>query len=505
MFFSFISFLKLTINIKIIFNIIDKYMTTRVTDKSSGISNNIESLTETISLFIFRRDYRLDDNTSLIKACTDSNVVYPIFIITPEQTSDTNKYRSLNSIQFLTESLKDLQIQLNNRLAIYYGENSTIIKHLIQKHKINNIYFNKDYTPYAIKRDKEIMDMCTTNKVNVISEEDYTLTKLDSVKTGSDTGYTMFTPYMTKAKKQKVNVPVKFKKVWDNKIKLIEKENNIDKLERLYTENINLSVRGGRTNALSILKHAKHFDKYHLERNNLMYETTKLSAYIKFGCVSIREIYNEFKKKIPATSSFFNELYWHDFYAQAIYHYPTVMTKKFLDDRFGNIKWEGDKSHFIRWCQGLTGFPVVDAGMRQMNATGFMHNRARMIVASFLVKTLLCDWKWGEKYFATKLVDYDPCSNIGGWLWTSGGGFDSQPYFRIFNPKLQSEKFDENCEYIKKWIPELKDVPPKDIHNWDETCDTYLDDKTKNIKYVKPIVDYSKKRIEALEMYKKYM
>jgi deoxyribodipyrimidine photo-lyase len=227
-----------------------------------------------------------------------------------------------------------------------------------------------------------------------------------------------------------------------------------------------------------------------------------LSAYIKFGCVSIREIYHDFKKKISTSSSFFNELYWHDFYAQAVYFYPVVLTKKVLDERFGDIKWKGNKLHFKRWCVGLTGFPIVDAGMRQLNATGFMHNRARMIVASFLVKTLLCDWKLGEKYFASKLVDYDPCSNIGGWLWVAGGGFDSQPYFRIFNPWMQAEKFDENCEYIKKWIPELKDVPVKDIHNWNETCDDYL---AKGIRYNKPIVDYSKKRIEALDMYKKYM
>jgi deoxyribodipyrimidine photo-lyase len=174
-----------------------------------------------------------------------------------------------------------------------------------------------------------------------------------------------------------------------------------------------------------------------------------------------------------------------------------------MDERFDKIKWSGTQELFEKWCNGETGFPVVDAAMKQINTTGFMHNRARMIVASFLVKTLMCNWRWGEKYFAQHLLDYDPCSNVGGWLWSAGGGFDSQPYFRIFNPWLQSEKFDKNAEYIKKWLPELKDVPPKDIHTWNESYVKYTD--SDKIKYPKPCVDYSANRVKALETYKKYL
>ena len=207
-----------------------------------------------------------------------------------------------------------------------------------------------------------------------------------------------------------------------------------------------------------------------------------------------------FLKNLPSTSDFFDELYWHDFYAQAIYHFPKVLEGKSMDERFDKIKWSGSYAMFEKWCAGETGFPVVDAAMKQINTTGFMHNRARMIVASFLVKTLLCDWRWGEKYFAQKLVDYDPSSNVGGWLWTAGGGFDSQPYFRIFNPWTQSEKFDSNAEYIKYWLPQLKDVPPKDLHTWNLSYTKYHD-----IDYPSPCVDYSVNRIKALELYKKYL
>jgi deoxyribodipyrimidine photo-lyase len=461
----------------------------------------------TESIFIFRRDLRPYDNTGLIKACKESSKVYPIFIVNPIQVGDKNSYKSENSINFMHESLVELDNLIDNKLSIFHGDNQQVIDEIINDENmkgIKKVYTNMDYTPYARQRDSELKTLLEKYNIELVLTEDYTLTPIESIKTDSGTPYTKFTPYKNKAKKIPVHKPVSFTTVMNNKlssinIKTFKHLSNLSVLEKYYTPNENLNVHGGRSFALAILKKSKQFDQYGENRNTLTYKTTQLSAYIKFGCVSLREIYHGFLKNIPSTSPFFDELYWHDFYAQAIYHYPKVLEGKSMDDRFDQIEWNCNKENFVKWCNGKTGFPVVDAAMHQLNETGYMHNRARMIVASFLVKTLLCNWRWGEKYFAQKLVDYDPSSNVGGWLWTAGGGFDSQPYFRIFNPWTQSEKFDPNGEYIKEWLPELKDIPPKDLHTWNESHSKY------NIKYSKPIVDYSENRKKALDLYKKYL
>ena len=459
------------------------------------------------SIFIFRRDFRLDDNTGLIKACSESSKVYPIFIVNSKQVSNHNSYKSSNSIQFMYESLKELEMLLKNKLTVYNATNGSdikIIKSIIKLDKnINKVYMNQDYTPYSRHREQEIKEFLEKENIELILTEDYTLTPITSVLTDAGTPYTKYTPYHNKAMKIKVKTPEKF----DNKffIKLEKLSNGnasgVNVLTKYFTTNSELNVHGGRELALNIINNANNFNEYAKNRNDLTYKTTFLSAYIKFGCVSMREIFYGFQQKLPNTSSFFNELYWHDFYAQAIYHYPKVLQGHSMDQRFDKIKWSGSYSLFEKWCNANTGFPVVDAAMKQINTTGYMHNRARMIVASFLVKTLLCDWRWGEKYFAQNLLDYDPCSNVGGWLWTAGGGFDSQPYFRIFNPWTQSEKFDKNAEYIKHWLPELRDVPAKDIHNWSETYSKY----TNTVKYPSPCVDYSANRIKALDLYKTYL
>ena len=464
------------------------------------------------SIFIFRRDFRLDDNTGLLKACNESDIVYPIFIVNPIQVTDKeNKYKSQNSIQFMHESLKELEQLSNHKLTVFYGNDIKIIDELLknQNTKITKIYSNKDYTPYAIKRDSEIKDLLTKKYTDIefIQTEDYTLTPLESVKTDNGTPYTKYTPYHNKASKIPIPKPVNFSKKFLDKLKNLSKsdssfisDSGCDILKKYYNMNPDLNVNGGRSLGIKIIKNSKNFSDYVKNRNDLTYKTTFLSGYIKFGCISLREVYYGFLKNLPANSAFFNELYWHDFYAQAIYFNPKVLQGKSMDERFDKIKWEGTPSLFEKWCKGETGFPVVDAAMKQINKTGFMHNRARMIVASFLVKILLCDWRLGEKYFAQNLLDYDPCSNVGGWLWSAGGGFDSQPYFRIFNPWTQSEKFDKNTEYIKKWLPELINVPAKDIHTWDKSYMKYPD-----INYSKPIVDYSVNRVKALELYKKYL
>ena len=472
------------------------------------------------SLFIFHRDLRLDDNTGLIKACHESSQVYPIFIINKLQVSDKNSYKSQNAIQFMHESLKELKDLTDNKISFFLADNNNnkqtetkILINLVKKLKIDKVYSNKDYTPYARKRDNEIKDVLDKEKVEFISTEDYTLTGLDEIKTNSYTFYTKYTPYKNKAKLIKVNEPVIFTKSMKNKLMKISASISSQSIdlnileEKYYHKNININVNGGRSLGMKILQNSKKFKDYVENRNMLTYKTTFLSAYIKFGCVSLREVYYAFKKNIDKGSSFFDELYWHDFYAQAIYHNNKVLEGKSMDERFDKIQWTGTREVFNKWCNGETGFPVVDAAMKQLNTTGYMHNRARMIVASFLVKILMCNWRWGEKYFAQQLVDYDPSSNVGGWLWSAGGGFDSQPYFRIFNPWTQSLKFDPNAEYIKKWLPQLNPIPPKDIHNWSETYSQYIGSGLGNdkIKYIKPCVDYTANRVKTLEIYKKYL
>ena len=230
-------------------------------------------------------------------------------------------------------------------------------------------------------------------------------------------------------------------------------------------------------------------------RNILKCNTSILSAYIKFGCISIREVYHFFKDTFGLSSELIRQLIWRDFYAHVLFAYPNV-----LDKSSNKIKWMKNKGYFDKWCSGNTGFPIIDACMRQLNNTGWMHNRGRLVTSCFLVKTLLLDWREGEKYFANKLIDYDVASNNGNWQWISGTGVDSMPYFRTFNPWTQSENYDNDAEYIKQWVPELNDVEPKDIHNWDEMYKKY-----KDINYPKPIVEFRKQRIKSLELYKKYL
>ena len=255
-------------------------------------------------------------------------------------------------------------------------------------------------------------------------------------------------------------------------------------------------ITGGRTNALKQLKDTKNTQqKYDQMRNILTHNTSLLSAYIKFGCVSVREVYHYFKDMFGLSSEIMRQLIWRDFYAHVLFAYPNV-----LDKNSNKIKWMKNKGYLDKWRTGNTGYPVVDACMRQLNKTGWMHNRGRLITSCFLVKTLLLDWKEGETYYATKLIDYDVASNNGNWQWISGTGVDSMPYFRTFNPWTQSEKYDKDAEYIKKWVPELVDVEPKDIHNWNVMFNNY-----KSINYPKPIVEFSKQRTKSLELYKKYL
>lgn len=444
------------------------------------------------SLFIFRRDFRLIDNSGFIECYNNSDEIIPIFIFTPEQI-ENNEYFSSNSLQFLVESLEELNKEI--KIHYYYGNNVTILKSILEDYKYNSIYFNMDYTQYARKRDDEINSFCNENKLKCTMVEDYLLSPIGTYLKIDGEPYQKYTPFKNNAQKTKINTPNTLKLNY-KKCGNISKKSHITSIFDIkdlpYTYNHNVIIKGGRTNALDILKNLKNFKNYDKVRNNLITPTTHLSAYIKYGCISIREVYKAFS----INEVLINQLYWREFYFYLTYYFPHVLHGKSLKEKYDKIKWENNPKVFEAWKNGITGFPVVDAAMRELNTTGFMHNRGRLITSSILIKILNCDWRLGEKYFATKLIDYDPSVNNGNWQWSSGSGADSQPYNRIFSPWQQAIDNDPECLYIKKWIPELIDIPNKDILDWENNYSKY------SIKYPKPIVDYKFMRKEILKTYK---
>jgi len=460
-----------------------------------------------MNIFIHHKDLRYQDNTTLNLMSKELKDIIPIFIFPPEQIdSKKNKYFSHNFVQFMCESLIELKkdyLKKNGKLNFYKGDTLDVLKDIHKKYKIENIGFNVDYSPYAKKRDISIINWAKKENINIYNEEDILLQNLlegDTKSKNSGDPYKVFTPFMKYLRSTyDVRNISKKKPSLINKSIITKYSINDKDLKLFYQQNDNLNVKSGRHEAKKKLKLIKKQQEYDEMRNCLTYKTTHLSAYTNLGLLSIREIYHYCLEKLGKDNGIINELYWRDFYYNIIYFYPQVVGNSFKE-KYDNIKWRNDKKEFKLWCEGKTGFPIVDACMRQMNTIGYMHNRGRMIVASFLTKDLLIDWRWGEKYFATQLQDYSISANNGGWQWTAGTGTDSQPYFRIFNPWSQSKSYDPNCEYIKKWIPELEDVNNKDIHEWDKKYKDY-----KNIKYPEPIVDHKKERLNTLKVYKKYI
>ena len=450
-------------------------------------------------LFIFRRDFRLTDNTALLKASKECDKIYTIFVFTPEQVTDKNRFKSGISIAFMIGALGEVSKEIKQKggkLVTLFGENDTVVEKCIDSWGIDCVYWNRDYTPYAKKRDASLEKMCRKKGTTVSVSEDYYLHAPDTILTGNGTAYMKYTPYMNKAMSKGLPSPsasrVSFlsrstKKIGNHEITLKDALKTFVDTEQELVETFK------REKAIEILRKAAQFKNYDKTRNDLEGETTRLSAPIKYGIVSIREVARAFKNN----KALLRQLVWRDFYAQILNAEPRVLGEA-LKEKYDKIKWEGSHAHFVKWCKGETGFPIVDAGMRELNETGYMHNRARLIVASFLIKTLLVDWQKGEKYFATKLVDYDPASNNGNWQWVASTGADSQPYFRIFNPWSQSKEHDPDAIYIKRWIPELEEVSAKCIHTWDVCCSK---EECKGIDYPAPIVDYKVQREKALKMY----
>ena len=386
------------------------------------------------------------------------------------------------------------------------------MKTLVNTLNIDYIGYNKDFTPYSIKRDLKIEKLAKSMNVNIISLEDYTLHKFESSVLNNPTTktyYKKFTPFYNNILNQNQEpLPVvKVIKFIAKKLSTIEKnltysitiDEAYDKF--LSVPNRNLILFGGRSHAKQLLKLSKIYQQdYTNSRNDLSVKTSQMSAYLKYGCISIREVYFYWKRHFGLMSDLIRQLYWREFYAYILFKNPKNLGSA-MNDKYDRIKWNTSKNSsklLQAWKDGKTGFPVVDAGMRQLNETGYMHNRARLIVASFLVKTLFIDWREGEKYFAQKLLDYDVASNNGNWQWIAGSGVDSQPYFRIFNPWNQSSTHDPECVYIKTFVKELDNVPSKHIHEWYNYHKDYSE-----MTYPKPIVEYTEMKDLVLMEYKK--
>ena len=455
-------------------------------------------------LFIFHRDFRIDDNVGLIDAAKSCDKLYTCFIFTNEQVT-RNSYKSKNSIQFMIESLKDLSKEINasnGKLIILHQSIVSGLKQLINDLNIECLYFNEDYTPYAKKRIENIHDLCKKEKIKCDTFHDYCLNKPGTILNGSGNIYVKFTPYY-----EKVILNTEFKPISKYKItnfakttKNLDHVITFDKATQRFVGDLNdhIAINGGRDLALLRLKDAsKRLKNYDETRDIMSEDTSMLSAYIKYGCVSIREVLYEFYKKYGKHNEFIRQLIWRDFYMHILDAYPDSLGK-FHGNLYKNFSWGSNNAYLDAWKNGKTGFPLVDAGMRQMNKTGYMHNRCRMIVATFLSKILMLDWKEGEKYFAQQLVDYDVASNSGNWQAVVGGGHYSMPYFRVLSPWAQSDKNDPDCDYIKKWVPELKDVENKHIHKWYKYYK-----KNKDVKYPKPMVDFDKQLEKYLTKMKK--
>ena len=419
-----------------------------------------------ISIFWYRRDLRLEDNTGLFEALNENENVLPIFIfddsILDELPEDDAR------VNFIYESLSKINKQLNNHhasLQIFKGQIDDVWEKLVTTYDIKKVYSNKDYEPYAIKRDQKIKEFLNSKGIEMKTFKDQVIFEEDEIVKADGKPYTVFTPYKRKWLENFTKVNLNLIANFDNFYKKII---DFPSLNQLGLKNSIIKVKKYSLKNVSTYSETRNFPN--------LDSTSYLSPHLRFGTISVRQIITELKNK---SETFLSELIWREFFMQIIYHFPHVVTKNFRP-KYDGIQWVNDKKDYIKWCQGKTGYPLVDAGMRQLNETGYMHNRVRMVTAGFLCKHLLIDWRYGEAYFAKKLLDYELSSNNGNWQWAAGTGCDAAPYFRIFNPIEQLKKFDKSLTYTKKWVKDFE-TP----------------------KYPNPIVDHKYARNRALEAYKK--
>jgi len=413
---------------------------------------------DTVSIFWFRRDLRLQDNAGLYYALRSGSKVLPIFIF------DTNILNDLQNkadkrVDFIYRTIEHLHEQLQKMgsgLYVYYGTPQACYKELMQNYTIASVHTNHDYEPYAAQRDTEIAALLHTQNIPFHTYKDQVIFERAEVVKDNKQPYTVYTPY-SRRWKEKLNdfyvKPYPTNKYFDRLLKY-------DAPPMATLASMGFEITDIHIPPAHLNEHIAH--TYDKTRNfPAQHGTTRMGMHLRFGTVSIRALATQ---ALALNDTLLNELIWREFYQMILWHFPHVVGNSFKPE-YDKIKWRNNEKEFEAWCTGNTGFPIVDAGMRELNETGYMHNRVRMITASFLTKDLLIDWRWGEAYFAEKLLDYDLAANNGGWQWAAGSGCDAAPYFRVFNPTLQTEKFDPKLEYIKRWVPEFQELTYRPIVN----------------------------------------
>ncbi|PKP26622.1 MAG: deoxyribodipyrimidine photolyase [Bacteroidetes bacterium HGW-Bacteroidetes-2] len=413
-----------------------------------------------INIFWFRRDLRLDDNVGFYKALNGKFPVMPIFIFDIEILDPLQKDDA--RVTFIHITLQEMREKLlyicGSSIGIYHGKPLDVFKQLIQDFEVQNVITNHDYEPYAQQRDKQVDDFLSKKNVGFYTFKDQVIFEKDEIVKEDGTPYLVFTPFMRKWKEQFKKQPFK---IYSSKPYL---KNCLTKIElpNVTLENIGFTLSNIEVPEFNLSKQL--IQEYENSRNlPAIKGTSYLGTHLRFGTLGIRQV---MEKAIEEKNEvFWNELIWREFFMQILYHFPETHTLSFKK-KYDRIVWRNNETDFEKWKTGTTGFPLVDAGMRQLNETGWMHNRVRMLVGSFLCKHLLIDWRWGEAYFAEKLLDYEMASNIGNWQWVAGCGVDAAPYFRIFNPTTQIEKFDKDKTYIKLWVKEFQTpLYPKEMVN----------------------------------------
>lgn len=426
-----------------------------------------------MNIFWFRRDLRLSDNAGLYHALKSGKPVQCIFIF-DKNILDKLEDKTDARVSFIfdcIEKLKNDLQSLGSSLWVYYSTPLEVFKKLNSEYNLEAVYCNHDFEPYALERDAQVKDFLLNNKIQFNTYKDHVIFEKEEVLKDDGKPYTVYTPYKNKWLK-KLNSFYLSSYPNENYFKNFNKHIN-------SASDVKSLIALGFTRSKIIIPNPEYksiLKEYHKNRDYpALKGTSRISVHLRFGTVSLRELARESKN---ISEVWLNELIWRDFYFMIMWHFPHAAAKSFKP-AYDRIPWRNNEEEFEKWCNGQTGYPIVDAGMRELNATGFMHNRVRMIVASFLIKHLLIDWRWGEAYFAKKLLDFELASNNGGWQWASSSGCDAAPYFRIFNPTEQTKKFDPELKYIRKWVPEFQDLT-----------------------YPKPIVDHKFARDRCLETYK---
>jgi deoxyribodipyrimidine photo-lyase len=405
---------------------------------------------DSINIFWLRRDLRLHDNAALFYALKEGKPVLPVFIFDKE-ILDKLEDKADRRVEFIHAAITELQQQLQtlqSTLEVCYGFPADIFKTLINNYKVEKVFTNHDYEPYATRRDGEIKNLLQQHGISLHTSKDQVIFEKNEIVKDNLSPYTVFTPY---SRRWKDTLNDFFLSSYPTEkyfnYFLRQSPKPIPSLESMGFQKVSFPFPSKELKDEIIKKYGQTRDFPGVENG-----TSRLGVHLRFGTVSIREIARLAKS---LNDTYLNELIWREFYQMILWHFPRVGEGHAFKPEFEKIEWRNNEEEFAKWCEGMTGYPFVDAGIRELNATGFMHNRVRMVVASFLTKHLLIDWRWGEAYFAQKLLDYDLASNNGGWQWAVGSGCDAAPFFRIFNPHLQATKFDKSLAYLKKWLPEL--------------------------------------------------